>query len=217
LARKLASDKLLFAALVTLSLFGCVMIYSASAVSAGETTGTPYRFLLKQLVAMLLGGAAAFAVYRIDYRALARPWVVYGAYGVSLLLCLAALFAPPINSARRWISFGGFTLQPSEFLKVSLVLVLAYQISRKAENLGDPERAALPAMVFTGAGFVTVLLQPDLGTAACYAMLCGVVLWLAGARARWFVVAAAAAVPLLTVLILSADYRRIRILSFLNP
>ena len=58
MARKLASDKILFGALVALSLFGCVMIYSASAVSAGETSGNPYRFLIKQIGALALGGLA---------------------------------------------------------------------------------------------------------------------------------------------------------------
>ena len=62
MARKLASDKILFAALVALSLFGCVMIYSASAVSAAETAGNPYRYLLKQIGALAIGGLGAFAV-----------------------------------------------------------------------------------------------------------------------------------------------------------
>jgi cell division protein FtsW len=217
MARKLASDKLLFAALVALSLFGCVMIYSASAVSAGETSGSPYRFLLKQLAALLLGGAAAFIVYRIDYRVFARPWVVYSAFLLTLLLCVVALFQPPINAARRWISMSGFTIQPSEFLKVALVLLLAYLISRKAEQLGDPDRAGLPAVLFTAAAAFVVLLEPDLGTAVCYALLCAVLLWLAGARARWFLAAGAALVPLLAFLILSSGYRRARFLAFLRP
>ena len=217
MARKLASDKLLFGALVALSLFGCVMIYSASAVSAGEMTGSPYRFLLKQLGALLLGGIAAFAVYRTDYRLFARPVVVYSAFGGALLLCVAALFQPPINSARRWISLGAFTLQPSEFLKVALVLLLAYQISRKTEKRGNPERAALPAVVLTGAAALVVLLEPDFGTAACYGVLCAVLLWLAGARARYFLFAGAAVVPLMALIVLSASYRKARILSFLKP
>jgi cell division protein FtsW len=217
MARKLASDKLLFGALVALSLFGCVMIYSASAVSAGETTGSPYRFLLKQLAALLLGGVAAFAVYRTDYRLFARPIVVYSAFGVALLLCVLALFQPPINAARRWISFGAFTLQPSEFLKVALVLLLAYQISRKTEKRGNPELAALPAVVLTGAAALVVLLEPDFGTAACYGVLCAVLLWLAGARARYFLLAGAAVVPLMALIVLSAGYRKARVLSFLRP
>ena len=71
-------------ALVALSLFGCVMIYSASAVSSGETSGNPYRYLVKQIAALILGGIAAFVVYRTDYRRFGKPWVVYGAYGATL-------------------------------------------------------------------------------------------------------------------------------------
>src|ERR1700730_13063925 len=101
MARKLASDKVLFAALVALSLFGCVMIYSASAVSASETGGNPYRYLVKQIVALLAGGLAAFVVYRTDYRVFGRPWIVYTAFFGALALCGAALFSTPINAARR--------------------------------------------------------------------------------------------------------------------
>lgn len=217
MARKLASDKVLFAALVALSLFGCVMIYSASAVSAGQTLGSPYRFLLKQIVALAAGGLAAFMVFRTDYRFFARPWVVYLAYGGALALCVAALFFPPINAARRWIPVGAFMLQPSEFLKVGLVLVLAHQISRKAEKAGSAEPALLPALVFTALAAGVVLLEPDLGTALCYGMLCAALLWLAGARLRYFLLLGAAAIPLAAGLALSAGYRRARLLSFLNP
>src|ERR1700687_4632021 len=92
MARKLSSDKVLFVALVALSLFGCVMIYSASAVSAAQTLGNPYKYLIKQIVALAAGGLAAFVVYRADYRLFSRRLVGYGVYGVSLLLCVAALF-----------------------------------------------------------------------------------------------------------------------------
>ncbi len=217
MARKLASDKVLFVALVALSLFGCVMIYSASAVSAGETSGNPYRYLTKQIVALVLGGIAAFTVYRTDYRIFARPWLVYGAYAASLLLAVFALFRPPINGARRWLSLGFVMLQPSELLKVALVLLLAHQLARKGQKAGDPERALLPALVFTGLAAGVVVLQPDLGTAACYVMLCAVLLWLAGARFRWFLFGALATLPVLAALMLSADYRRARLLSFLRP
>ncbi len=217
MARKLTSDKVLFIALVALSLFGCVMIYSASAVSSGETSGNPYRFLLRQIAALALGGIAAFAVYRTDYRFFARPWVVYGAYGVTLALAAFALFLHPINGARRWIPLGVTMLQPSELLKVALVLLLAHQLARKSEKAGDPERALVPAVVFSGLAAGVVVLQPDLGTAVCYLMLCAVLLWLAGARARWFLFGALAMVPILVGLLFTAEYRRARILSFLNP
>jgi cell division protein FtsW len=217
MARKLASDKILFITLVVLSLFGCVMIYSASAVSAGEMSGNPYRYLLKQIASLILGGIAAFAVYRTDYRIFARPWIVYGAYGLTLALAVFTLFRPPINGARRWIPLGVTMLQPAELLKVALVLLLAHQLARKSEKAGDPERALLPSVVFAGVAAGVVVLQPDLGTAVCYVMLCAVLLWLAGARARWFLFGALALVPVLAALLLTADYRRARILAFLHP
>src|SRR5262249_6970057 len=161
MARKLASDKILFVALVALSLFGCVMIYSASAVSAGETSGNPYRYLTKQIAALLIGGVAAVVIYPTDPRQLRPPRVGYRAYGVTLLLAVFALFRPPINGARRWIPLGVTNLQPSELLKVALILLLAHQLARKSEKAGDPERALIPAVVFTGLAAGVVVLQPD--------------------------------------------------------
>ena len=217
MARKLSSDKVLFAALVALSLFGCVMIYSASAVSSAQSGGNPYRYLIKQLASLAVGGMAAFAVYRADYKLFSRRWIVYGVYGAALLLCGAALLHAPINAARRWIPVGPLSLQPSEILKIGLVLVLAHQVSRKAAGAMEPERAVPAALLFTGLAAGTVLLQPDMGTAACYVMLCAVVLWLAGVKARYFWIGAAGLVPAVLLLAFSASYRRARLLSFLNP
>jgi cell division protein FtsW len=217
MARKLSSDKVLFAALVALSLFGCVMIYSASAVSAAQTMGSPYKYLLKQITALAVGGIAAFAVYRTDYRFFARPVVVYGLYGVALVLCGAALLHSPINAARRWIPVGPVMLQPSEMLKIGLVLVLAYQLTRKTQEKGDPERALVPGLTFTALAAGLVVLEPDMGTATCYVILCAVMMWLAGVRARFFWLGAAGILPLMAGLLLSAGYRRARVLAFLNP
>jgi cell division protein FtsW len=217
MARKLSSDKALFAALVALSLFGCVMIYSASAVSAAATGGNPYRYLIKQIAALVTGGLAAFVIYRTDYRFFGRPVVVYGAFGGAWLLCVAALFRPAINAAHRWIAVGPFTLQPSELLKIGLVLLLAYQIARKTQASGGPEKALWPAVIFTALSAGVVVVEPDLGTSACYVILCAVLLWLAGIRARYFWLVTAVSVPVLALLALSASYRRARVFAFLRP
>ncbi len=171
MARKLTTDKVLFVPLVALSLFGCIMIYSASAVSSAETAGSPYRYLIKQIAALLVGGVAAFVVSRTDYRNFARPWVFYAGYGAAFALCAFALLQPPINAARRWIPLGPVMFQPSEFLKVALVVLLAAQIARKTLAWGDPHKAIKPALFFTLAAAGIVMVEPDLGTAACYVML----------------------------------------------
>jgi cell division protein FtsW len=217
MARKLSSDKVLFLVLVALSLFGCVMIYSASAVSAAATGGNPYRYLIKQIAALITGGLAAFVIYRIDYRFFARPVVVYGAFGGAWLLCVLALLRPPINAARRWISLGPAMLQPSELLKIGLVLLLAYQVARKTHGSGDPGTVLVPAVIFTALAAAVVVVEPDLGTAACYVILCGILLWLAGVRVKYFWLLAAGVLPLLALLALSASYRRARVFAFLKP
>ncbi len=217
MARKLATDKVLFVPLVALSLFGCVMIYSASAVSSAQTSGSPYRYLVKQIAALAVGGLGALLVSRVDYRVFARPWVVYLAYGGAFTLCVFALLQPPINAARRWIPVGPVMFQPSEFLKVALVLLLASQIARKTLALGNPEKAIKPTLFFTLAASGVVLLEPDLGTAACYVMLGGVLLWIAGVRAKLFLMLGGAALPLAIAAAFAASYRRARVLSFLRP
>jgi cell division protein FtsW len=217
MARKLATDKVLFVALVALSLFGCVMIYSASAVSSAETSGSPYRYLIKQMAALVVGGLAAFVVSRADYRFFARPVIVYLAFGGMFALCVLALLQPPINAARRWIPLGPVMFQPSEFLKVALVLLLASQIARKTLTWGDPQKAIRPALFFTMLAAGVVLLEPDLGTAACYVMLAGVLLWLAGVRTKLFLILGAGTIPLVLAAALTADYRRARLLAFLRP
>ncbi len=217
MARKLASDRILFAAFVALALLGCVMIYSASALEAARTWGNPYRYLFKQLSALALGLGLAFAVSRTDAAFLRRPWVVYGGLGVCLVLCVAVLFRPPINAARRWLVLGKFTLQPAEFLKVALVLFLAYQIDRKRDRLDDFLRGILPTAFFLAIATALVLAEPDLGTAASYVIVAATLLFLAGAPLRYFAVGAAAFFPVLAILAVSASYRRQRIFSFLHP
>jgi cell division protein FtsW len=217
MARKLASDKILFAAFVALALLGCVMIYSASALEAARIWGNPYRYLLKQLIALTLGFAVAFAVSRVDAAFLRRPWVVYAGLGTCLFLCAVVLFRPPINAARRWLVFGRFTLQPAEFLKVALVLFLAYQIDRKRDRLDDFLQGILPTALFLAIATALVLAEPDLGTATSYVLVAASLLFLAGAPLRYFAIGAAAFFPVLAILMVSASYRRQRIFSFFHP
>jgi cell division protein FtsW len=217
MARKLASDRILFAAFLALALLGCVMIYSASAPEAMRMFGNPYRYLAKQLAALIVGLTLAFVVSRIDHRHFRRPFVVYGGLAGCLLLCVAVLFRPPINAARRWIVVGPLTLQPAEFLKVALVLFLAYQIDRKRERLDDFVHGMLPALTFLGLAAAIVLAEPDLGTATSYLLVAATLFYLAGAPLKYFALGAAGCVPVLALLVLSAGYRKQRFLAFLHP
>ncbi len=133
------------------------------------------------------------------------------------MLCAAVLFRPPINAARRWLSLGPATLQPSEFLKVALVVFLAYQIDRKKERLDDLLHGIMPIVAFVALAAALVLAEPGFGTAISYLLVAAALLFLAGAPLRYFALGLAACLPVLVWLVLSASYRRERFLAFLHP
>ncbi len=215
MAKKLAFDKVLFSTVVVLVAFGLTMVYSASAVQ-DEGAGGVNRFLVRQSIAAALGLAAMWAAMHLDYRWLRRLWVVYGSLLGVLALLVAALLAPVRNDVHRWIFFGGVSVQPAELAKLVVVLFVAYQIQRQTERDGD-NGLLLPCGLALAAVVGLILLQPDLGTAA---LICGtalMMLFLAGVRWRFFVSGAMGLVPALALLVLSVDYRRQRLLAFLDP
>ena len=160
--------------------------------------GNPYRYLIKQLIALAVGLCLAFGVSRVDASLFRRPvGRLFGARSLSRCSARRSCFRPPINSARRWHVFGKLTLQPSEFLKVALVLLLAYQIDRKRDRLDDFVQGILPTAFFLAIATALVLAEPDLGTAASLVLVAATLLLLAGAPLRYFALGAAACLPVL--------------------
>ncbi|HEY5069725.1 MAG TPA: FtsW/RodA/SpoVE family cell cycle protein, partial [Candidatus Acidoferrum sp.] len=120
--QKLQIDKWLFSATAGLALFGVVMVYSASAVIALQENHSQFHYVIKQGVWTMLGFVVMFAAMRLDYQRLNRRWIVYGVLLVTVFLLLAVFAFSPVNGARRWIKFGGFSAQPSEIAKLALAL-----------------------------------------------------------------------------------------------
>jgi len=220
-ARKLAVDRFLFAPVVVLVALGLLMIYSASAMQiylpAAGGPSQPLFFVTKQAIAVLLGSVLAIAAMRVDYRRLNDPRVVWAGLALLFLALVAVLFLAPVNGTRRWIDLGPFSIQPSEFGKIGLVVAFAALLSRREGELEDVRRTLLPAAGLLGLLVGLVLLQPDFGTAVSYLAIAGAMLFYAGMRLRWFAGAALLALPALVVYAWSAPYRRARILAFLRP
>ena len=217
MARKLAFDKTLFGVGVGLTLFGLVMIYSASALIAMERFGSAHHFLLKQAAAAAVGLGAMVAAMHVDYRHLLKRPVVYTGLLASTVLLIAALVADRTHQVHRWISLGPMQIQPSEIGKLSLVLFLAYLLARKEARVNDLVGTIIPCAVVVGQLALLVYLQPDLGTAAVYIMLAIVLLFLAGLRWRYLMISGGACLLAIGLLILQAPYRVRRIMSFMNP
>src|SRR5262245_1168321 len=136
MAKKLKMDWLLFGTALALALFGVIMVYSASAMIALRESSNEYSYVTKQFIFMLLGIAVMLLVSRVHYRWLQNEWVVFGFLTITLILLLAVFAFPPVNGARRWLKFAGFTFQPSEMAKPALCMFLAYFLTRNEKTVG---------------------------------------------------------------------------------
>ena len=195
---------------------GVVAVYSSSAMAAEATYGGTLYFVLHHALSIVGGLLLGVGCLMVPYPHLRRSgrWL----FLVSLLLLLCVfLLGQEVGGARRWFRIGRWSLQPSEFAQLSLILYLSDLLARKAAALHEFWRGLLPPLLVTGLAAGLVLVQPDLGTAI--AMGAVALLLLSVAKARWRHLAAVAgvAVVALVILIAGAEYRRRRILAFLNP
>jgi len=216
-ARKLKSDKVLFITALLLVCTSIVMVYSASAVIALKEENDSYHYVTRQAMFAVVGIAALAVAMRVDYRAYRNEKFIYGVLGGVGVMLVAVLFASPINGAQRWLSLGGISLQPSEFAKIACVLLTALVLERRMHRINEPRYALLPIALVVG-GIVTLIVkQPDLGTAAALMLIVAVMVFGAGLSYRYVAGAAIVALPLLYILMMSAEYRVRRIMAFLDP
>ncbi len=208
--------RMLVLIVATLLGIGCVSVYSATAVLSAETGGSSVGFLLHHIGAIGLGlivGLACLAIPYDSLRRAAKPMVVISA----VLVIMVYLFGSEIGGARRWFRLGRLSIQPSEFAQISLVVYLADYLARKHAMVRDLRDGFVPPMLVTGCLAGLVLIQPDLGTAIVMGSVAMLLLVVANARGRHVVLTALLAIVGVAVLIAGAEYRRRRILAFLDP
>jgi cell division protein FtsW len=217
MAKRVGVDKWLFGTVLLLALFGLVMVFSASAVMAQSTAGSPYAFVGKQAVFVLMGMVALFILMRVDYKKYNNPKLVFPLLAVTGLLLMLVFIWGGMNGAHRWIRLAGTTLEPSEIAKPVIVLFLAWFLQTRMHAMDDIKgtilRAVLPPLVFIG----LILKEPDLGTALVCAAVVMAMLYLAGMEMKWLFAAVACAAPLLYYMLFHVAFRRARMLAFLNP
>ncbi|MFW6031227.1 MAG: rod shape-determining protein RodA [Myxococcota bacterium] len=203
----------LFVTVAAISLIGVVNLYSAT--SAVGARGDVY---IQQIYWLTLGAAIAALVAAIDYRHLERhAWVAYGV-GV-VLLVLVFLLGRSVRGSQRWIPIGGFTLQPSELMKLFLIIALAKYLHNDPKTDGRTLKDLVIPGLILALPMGLILAQPDLGTALICAFIFGTIMMLTNLKLRSLVTLAAAFVlsAPLTWTYLLKDYQRERILSFAEP
>ncbi|HEX3559432.1 MAG TPA: putative lipid II flippase FtsW [Pyrinomonadaceae bacterium] len=217
MARKLQADEWLFACVVSLALFGVIMVYSASAIVAAGENHPQYFYVARQGMWTLIGLGAMLAGMRFDYGRLRSPFITYGLLALSVLLLVGVFAFSPVNGARRWIRLAGFSMQPSEIAKLALAIFLARFLERRAGREGDFWRTFVPSVAVTGLLALLVVAEPDLGTALMLAVVCTVVLFTAGARLKHMALAAAPALVGVAGLLIFVPWRLKRVTAFLDP
>ncbi len=218
MARKLKSDKWLFTATLVLVCASLVMVYSASAVIAMDRFHKSTYFLFKQATFALLGLVLMPVFMRIDYRRYRQPaviWTLLVLVGLALVAVVA--IGPRINGARRWFSIAGVGVQPSEFAKIVIILFVAAILERRMERIDDLRYSLFPVAIALGVGVGLIMLQPDLGTALSIIVIVGSMIFAAGISYRYIVGLLLVSLPAASIVLMSASYRRRRMMVFLNP
>lgn len=201
---------------VLLSLFGLVMIYSASSITASVKEGSAWHYFIRQLIFVGVGALVAFIVSRIDYRVLKSKAIALWVIGIGLLI--AALSIGVIRGgAKRWIPMGLFNLQPSELAKIACVIAVAALAVDWMRGRSETSRFMGSVAFITGLPSVLIIAQPDLGTTLTLIVAVAMVLILAGIDWRWVGAGVVGGALLVAVAIAIEPYRIRRVLAFLDP
>ncbi len=210
------ADFPLLAATLALTLIGLVMVASSSAPAAYDAYNRPEQLFIKQFISALIGIGLLLLFMRIDYRKLAQ----HDATLMIMALGLTSLtLIPAIAPNGLWIRLGGFSFQPTEFAKLALLIFLASALVRKAQSreVTDFMRGVAPFFVLYAILALLAIAQPDFALVVLFGAVTAFMLLMAGARLLHVVGPALAAAPFCLALIMISDYRRARLLTFLDP
>jgi cell division protein FtsW len=214
-------DQPLVWVVVLLMLFGMVMVYSASISLPDSPKYASYKnshFLLRQALFIsiaLLAGLFAFRV-RIETWQRMAPYL-FVATLVLLVLVLVPGVGKGVNGARRWLSFKGLNIQPSELMKLFVVLYAADYTVRKQEYMHKLTKGFMPMAGAISAVGLLLLLEPDLGAFGVIVCIAMGILFLGGINGVWFGGIGATLVGIFSMVIMLSPWRRERIFAYLNP
>lgn len=206
---------------IILMLFGMVMVYSASISLPDSPKYANYKnshFLVRQAIFVIVALIAGALAFRIPV----AVWQKYAPYFfVATLILLAAVLIPGlgkgVNGAKRWLSFKVLNLQPSELMKLFMVLYAADYTVRKQEYMHKLTKGFVPMLMAVGVVGLLLLLEPDLGAFGVIVCIAMGILFLGGINGIWFGGIAATLVGIFTMVIVLSPWRRERIFAYLNP
>lgn len=220
-SRMMEYDQPLVWVVVLLMLFGMVMVYSASIALHDSPKYANYKtshFLVRQAMFIGVSLLVGLMVFRIKI----ETWQTVAPYlfvGTLILLTLVLIpgVGKGVNGAKRWLSLGIFNVQPSELMKLFIVLYAADYTVRKQEVMHKLTRGFMPMMLAVGVVGLLLLLEPDLGAFGVIVCIAMGILFLGGINGIWFGGIGAMLVGMFSLVIILSPWRRERIFAYMNP
>lgn len=213
-----SGDRMFFLIVAILVVGGIAMFASASLGLLAREDGTPWRLAFTQLMLGLIPGALALLILRFSPATLIQKavWPFY-----LFALALTALVFTPLgetyNGATRWIDIGFTTIQPSEFLKIAVVLMLAWWFSKAKGKVEDIRKGLIPYLVIVGVPALLLLAQPNTSTVIVIGLTSVALYYLSGAPWRDLLILVLIAGVAFTALVLTRPYLMERVKTFINP
>ena len=197
---------------------GLGTLFSASYYYGGKRFDDPFHFFYRQIAFVGVGVVLAFISSRIPLQGLVRKTPLLLVLTLALLI---ATFIPglkhSIMGANRWLSIGGYTFQPSELAKLTLVIYLSAILSKKGERLDDVVNSIIPPLLVVFLFTALIYLQNDFSTSLFVIIVSLLLFFVAGIKFRYFLFLFSMVLPLASILVLTKEYRVRRVIAFLDP
>ena len=208
---------LLFTVMVLLAI-GVIMVFSSSSYYAAYYWNNKFHFLIRQLLWSCVGLVCMFVISNIDYRRLAIISPVLMLISIVLLILVAIPgIGAKYNDARRWFNLGFTTFQPSELMKLSLIMFLSFSLAKNSGKLRFFFRGLVPYLLIVGFVDLLLLLEPHYSCAVLITLVAVVILFCAGARIFLFLAIGVPTMAAAAYLVISSEYRLQRVLAVLDP
>ncbi len=216
--RREEPDIILFITVFILAGIGLAMSYSASAAFAQRIFGDSFHFLKRQLLWCIIGFAALLVFQKIDYRKYVKyTKVMLIASFILMMMLLIPGVGRSVKGAVRWISLGVVYFQPSEFVKICVVIYFAKVFSQELDGVANHVIQLLIPMIIISVMFMLIMLQPDFGTAIDLVAVSVIILFVSGFPIVYIGTLFLLSIPMFYLLIYQVPYRRDRFLAYLDP
>ena len=211
-------DGILFGAVILLVIFGVLMVYSSSSIWAEYKFNDSYKFLKNQSLFFCLGIIMMYGLSKIDYRMYYKKSnLILGICFLLLILVLIPGIGIVRNGSRSWFGIGSFGIQPSEFTKLSLIILTSKYLSKSNKLVKSIKKGVIPILAIVFLVFGLIMLQPDFGTGMIIVVSIMAMLFVAGVSNKFFMSIGLVGIIGIIGLIIIAPYRVNRITSFVDP